>query len=315
MAPPAEAPRRRLSPTAYRRITGLALVALTVIVVTGGAVRLSGSGLGCSDWPTCEQNRLVAPAELHAMIEFVNRMFTGLVSVAVMAAVLGSLWRAPRRRDLTWLSLGLVAGVIGQILLGALVVLSDLSPWLVGQHFVLSMVLVANAVVLYHRAGQPDGASHPVVDGRTTKLGRLLLVLTAVVIFAGTVVTGSGPHGGDERVERLPFSVHDVTRIHGALVAVLLGTVLTTGWYLRRSAAPASVIARLEWVLGVLFVQGAIGYVQYFTGVPAVLVGLHIAGATLLWIAVWQFNLGLRAPDEEAAPVSAPADDLVVAAP
>src|SRR5688572_28786990 len=142
------APRRRITLATYRRITLGALLALALIVVSGAAVRLTGSGLGCEDWPNCSENRVVAPLEFHAVIEFVNRMFTGVVSVAVILAVLGSLALERRRRDLTLLSLGLVAGVIAQIVLGGLVVLFDLSPWLVMGHFVLSMVLVWNAVVL-----------------------------------------------------------------------------------------------------------------------------------------------------------------------
>ena len=134
-----------LSPSAYRRVTLAALWSLVFIVVTGAAVRLSNSGLGCTDWPTCKANRVVAPFEYHAMVEFVNRTITGLVSVAVILAVLGSLRRVPRRRDLTWLSLGLVAGVVGQIVLGGMVVKFDLNPWLVQGHFVLSMLLVLDA--------------------------------------------------------------------------------------------------------------------------------------------------------------------------
>ncbi|MDP1804751.1 MAG: COX15/CtaA family protein, partial [Acidimicrobiales bacterium] len=140
-----------LSPPAYRRVTLFALLALAFIVVTGGAVRLTGSGLGCPDWPTCAENRVVAPWEYHAMVEFVNRTITGLVSMAVMLAVLGSLVRRPRRRDLLWLSVGLVAGVLGQIVLGGLTVLFHLTPGFVMAHFLLSMVLIANAVVLHHR--------------------------------------------------------------------------------------------------------------------------------------------------------------------
>ena len=154
-----------MSPARYRSITGTALVALVVIVITGAAVRLTGSGLGCSDWPTCEEDQLIADLEAHAMIEFVNRLITGVVSVAVIAAVLGSFFRRPRRRDLTWLSVGLVAGVIGQIVLGAFVVLTHLNPWLVLGHFLLSMVLVANAVALHARAAQHRGfVLHP-ADG------------------------------------------------------------------------------------------------------------------------------------------------------
>ena len=148
-----------LSPSAYRRVTLAALWSLVFIVVTGAAVRLSNSGLGCTDWPTCKANRVVAPFEYHAMVEFVNRTITGLVSVAVILAVLGSLRRVPRRRDLTWLSVGLVAGVVGQIVLGGMVVKFDLNPWLVQGHFVLSMLLVLDAAVLAHRAGLDDASA------------------------------------------------------------------------------------------------------------------------------------------------------------
>ena len=154
----------RLSPKAYHRITLVALVLLGAIIVTGAAVRLTGSGLGCSDWPTCEQGRLVAPLELHPMVEFVNRVFTGLVSVAVILAVLGALVRAPRRRDLTWLALGLVAGVVGQIVLGGITVLTDLHPAAVQSHFVLSIahrVGCSRAAPAGRRAARPlppDGA-------------------------------------------------------------------------------------------------------------------------------------------------------------
>ncbi|MCA9711855.1 MAG: COX15/CtaA family protein, partial [Myxococcales bacterium] len=183
----------RCSPRTYQKITLLALVLLSVIVVTGGAVRLTGSGLGCSDWPTCEENRLVAPLEYHAMVEFVNRTFTGLLSAAVILAVLGSLVRAPRRRDLTWWSLGLVAGMIGQIVLGGLTVLFELSPPFVMGHFLLSMVIIWNAVVLHHLAGQPPTAARPLVSDDVRWMGRLMVAAAGLAIFLGTVVTGSGP--------------------------------------------------------------------------------------------------------------------------
>src|SRR5688572_26237518 len=149
-------PSVRLTPRAYRRVTLLALCALAFIVVTGGAVRVTGSGLGCPDWPTCAESSVVAPLEYHAMVEFVNRMITGLVSVLVILAVLGSMVRIERRRDLTLLSWGLVAGVMGQVVLGGLTVLFDLAPPLVMGHFVVSMLLIWCAVVLHDRAGLPD---------------------------------------------------------------------------------------------------------------------------------------------------------------
>ena len=285
-----------LSPPAYRRVTLFALVALCFIVVTGAAVRLTGSGLGCPDWPTCAENRIVAPWEYHAMVEFVNRTITGLVSVAVMLAVLGSLVRVPRRKDLLWLSLGLVAGVIGQIILGGLTVLFELKPGFVMAHFLLSMVLIANAVVLHHRAGRPAGPTRPAVGEDLLALGRLEVAAGALAIFLGTIVTSSGPHGGDENAERLPFLLPDVSRLHGIAVMLFLAVTVVTLVKLRRAGVDPSLLRRSEVLLAVLVAQGILGYVQYFTGVPALLVGFHVAGATAVWVAVLRLHLGFRVP-------------------
>jgi cytochrome c oxidase assembly protein subunit 15 len=310
---------RRLAPSTYRRITTLALASLAVIVVSGAAVRLTGSGLGCSDWPKCHEDRFVSAGEYHDTIEFLNRLFTGVVSVAVALAVLGSLRRAPRRRDLTVWSVGLVAGVVGQIVLGGLVVIFELSPWLVIGHFVLSMVLVWNAVVLRERAGHDGAAAPPLVSRRSVGLGRVLVGAATVVVLSGTIVTGSGPHGGDEEVERLPFLVHTVTRVHGALVMTFLALVIAAGIVLHREGAAAAVWRRYTTLLVVLVAQAGVGYAQYFTDVPPLLVGIHVAGATLLWIAVLSYHLGLFAWRPElvaapAAPVRAAPVDSVVAA-
>src|SRR5215210_7237488 len=271
-----------LSPPAYRRVTLFALLALTFIVVTGGAVRLTGSGLGCPDWPTCAENRVVAPWEYHAMVEFVNRTITGLVSVAVMLAVLGSLVRRPRRKDLLWLSVGLVGGVIGQIVLGGLTVLFELKPGFVMAHFLLSMVLLANAVVLHHRAGRPAGPTRPAVGADLLTLGRLEVAAAGLAIFLGAIVPSSGPHGGDEDAERLPFLLPAVT--------------LLVLWRLQKAGAHRIIQRRSEVLLAVLVAQAALGYVQYFTGVPALLVGFHIAGATAVWVAVLRLHLAFRTP-------------------
>lgn len=281
-----------LSPRAYRRVTLVALVALFVIVVTGGAVRLTGSGLGCPDWPTCDRDRLVAPWEYHAMVEWVNRLITGVVSVAVILAVLGSLLRRPRRADLVRLSLGLVAGVVGQIVLGGLTVLFDLAPPLVMGHFLLSMLLLWCAVALHHRAGRPDEAMEADEQGErgTARMARLLVASAAVAIVLGTVVTSSGPHGGDETAPRFPFELAEVTRLHGIAVALFLGLALYTVAGLVRSGAPVALLRRAEVLVAVLVAQAVVGYVQYFTGVPALLVGAHIAGAAALWIAVTWFH-------------------------
>jgi cytochrome c oxidase assembly protein subunit 15 len=288
--------RFTLSPATYRRVTSLALVALAFIVVTGGAVRVTGSGLGCPDWPTCAKGRIVAPLETHALIEFVNRTVTGAVSVMVIVAVLAALRRRPFRRDLVWLAVGLVFGVIGQIVLGGLVVLFDLYPPLVMGHFVVSMILVADAVVLQHRAGWADGSpAAPAVDAEMRRLGSWLVVWAAVVLTLGTVVTGSGPHAGSNEgqfVERLPFALRDAARLHALAVWVLVALTVLTVWRARRDRAPAEVLRRGNVLLAVMFAQGAVGYVQYFTKLPAMLVAVHIAGATALWIAVLRFRLG-----------------------
>lgn len=295
-----------IAPATYRKVTLLSLFALGFIVVTGGAVRVTGSGLGCPDWPTCDEGRIVAPLETHALIEFVNRTVTGAVSVMVIVAVLAALRRRPYRQDLVRLAAGLVLGVIGQIVLGGLVVLFHLYPPLVMGHFVLSMVLVANAVVLHDRASRPDDAEPvpvadpvPVAGADLRQLGSWLVAWSAVVLGLGTVVTGAGPHAGSHEgqfVERLPFAVREAARIHAVAVWILLALALYTLWRARRDRAPASVQARGGVLLAVLCAQGAVGYIQYFNNVPAALVAVHIGGATALWVAVVRYRLGLVAP-------------------
>ena len=279
--------RFSLTPDQYRRVTFVALVLLALIVVSGAAVRLTGSGLGCTDWPNCEEGRLT-PAEIDdapAMIEFVNRLITGLVSAAVIVAVLGALARVPRRRDLTWLAAGLVAGVVAQIVLGGLVVLFDLSPRLVMGHFILSMLIVWNAVVLHWRAREPEPPAEPATNSHPRRgrfvAGSLVVAAAGVVVFTGTVVTASGPHAGDEIAERLDFAVADVARVHGLSVVVLAGLTVVLLVGLRREGAS---VAPARDLLLVVAAQAAVGYTQYFTGVPALLVGVHVVGALAVWI-------------------------------
>jgi cytochrome c oxidase assembly protein subunit 15 len=321
----------RLSPVAFRRITLFAAWALGFIIVTGGAVRLTGSGLGCPDWPACTARSVVAPWQYHKMVEFGNRVVTGAVSIAVIAAVLGSHVRSPKRRDLVWLSWGLVAGLIGQIVLGGEAVKHQLAPQYVMAHFLLSMVLLWDAVVLHHRATLADGPVDgrgwaevagppaPLVSREQVLMTRLLLIAAGLVIVLGTVVTSSGPHGGDPKAQRLAFSVHDVARLHSSAVWLFLVLTAVTLWSLQRSRSPAEIMRRGELLLVVIIVQGAVGYVQYFTGVPAALVAVHIALATLLWSVAVRFCLSLfRWPaagvaSAPAAVVSRPPSDPVLA--
>ena len=284
---------RRLTPDAYRRVTLFAAVSLAVIVVTGATVRLTGSGLGCTNWPTCTHGHL-APAQIDdspAMIEFLNRLVTGIVSVAAIVAVLGSMVRVPRRRDLTWLSWGLVAGVLAQIVLGGMVVLFDLSPRLVMGHFILSMLIVWNAVVLHARAGRPDGPVVPVTSPNVRALSRFTFAAAGLAVLLGTIVTAAGPHAGDDQAQRLNIVVRDVARVHSIAVWLFLLVLVVTMRAIWREGAPRAVRDASRDVLVAALVQGAIGYVQYFAGVPALLVGFHIVGALAVWISVTRLNL------------------------
>jgi cytochrome c oxidase assembly protein subunit 15 len=188
--------------------------------------------------------------------------------------------------------------VFAQALLGGLVVIFELQPPLVMAHFLLSIVLLTNAIVLYRRASEPDAAPRSVVSSTTVTAGRVLLVVTALVLVAGTFVTATGPHLGDPDVKPLSFHPPEVARIHGGLVIALLVVIGVTFGLLRRERAQRPVQLRLAVLLGVVLVQGAIGYIQYFNGIPELLVGFHIAGATAVWAAALWYFLGLftRAP-------------------
>jgi heme a synthase len=316
--------RRRLSAPAFDRVAVFAVWALGFIIVTGGAVRLTGSGLGCPDWPTCTAQHVVAPWQYHKMVEFGNRVVTAAVSVAVIAAVLGSHIRIPRRRDLVWLSWGLVVGLVGQIVLGGESVKHHLAPQFIMSHFLLSIVLLSDAVILHHRAtmadgpvdergrAKPAGPAVALVAREQIFMARLLLVAAGLVLVLGTIVTSSGPHGGDPTAKRFPFALHDVARLHSLAVWLFVGLTVVTLWSLQRSAAPPAVMRRGELVVALIVAQGGIGYLQYFTGVPADLVAIHIALAAVVWTVTLQFSLGLfRRPVGTIGPaaIGAPSPD------
>jgi len=284
----------RLTPQQYHSVTRVALWSLAVIVVSGAAVRLTGSGLGCSDWPNCEAGQLVPEADFHAWVEFGNRIITGLVSIAVVLAVSGSTLRSPLVSKLTKWSLGLVAGVAAQIALGAITVITHLSPPVVIGHFLLSMVLIWNAVVLEDLA-RPNGTMSQ--NGHLARsLHRhisVVVVATALVVMTGTLVTGSGPHGGDESVERLGLPFAEIAQVHGGAVIILL--VLTGTLRFRIQNSQNTLVKhRVNVVLLVMVLQAVIGYTQYFTQLPVLLVGFHVAGATILWVSAVRLALAAR---------------------
>ena len=234
----------------------------------------------------------------HTAIEQLNRLFTGVVSAAVIAAVLVAHARTPRRRDLIALAWGLVTGVLAQVVIGGVVVLTGLHPLANMAHFLVSMVLVALAFALVRRSG--DVQSGPWWRPLPTDLVvpvRLLTALAASVIVAGTVVTASGPHAGDENAPRLGFALESTARVHGGLVVALVAVLVLVLVRARRSG-DASLLDGVHLVVGATLVQAGIGYLQYFTDVPVVLVAVHIAGATLFWCTI--VALVTRPPDAVA---------------
>jgi cytochrome c oxidase assembly protein subunit 15 len=302
----------------YRTITAVVLVAVGAIVVSGAAVRLTKSGMGCPTWPSCEDGSLVPRGATGAngWIEFVNRTFTGAVSVAVAVAVLGARRLQPPRPDLVAWSWGLVAGVVAQVLLGGLVVVLHVAPLSVAGHYLLSAVLVANAVVLHHKAGGPAVARRPRATPQLLQRSRALLGVATLVLITGTLVTGSGPHSGDEAADRLPFAVVTVARLHSATVWVFLAAVVLVLHGVTRGDASPDVVGRGRVLVAAIVAQGSLGYVQYAAGVPEVLVAAHVLGSVLVWVAVWRFHLALTEPlpevaDAPSAPPAATAPEPV----
>lgn len=273
-----------VTPAIYRKIALSALVALAIIIVTGALVRLTGSGLGCPDWPACSRSEFVDVSSGHRAIEQLNRVFTGLVAVAVIVAVLGSLVRVPRRKDLVLLSLGLVVGVIAQIVLGGITVLTDLNPIAVQGHFALSIAILTDALVLHRRASEDGAPYRPAVPPHLRRWVLTAWALIGGAVLTGTVVTGTGPHGGDEHAHRFDFAISSVARVHSIVVLVATATLLLLAWRLRRGGGAWEVLGEpLTALIVALVFQGAIGYTQYFNGVPVGLVAVHVVGAVVVW--------------------------------
>ena len=303
--------RARVSPSTFRRMAVVAAVALGVIVVTGAAVRLTGSGLGCPTWPRCTSTSIIAPASYHALVEFVNRVVTTIVGIFVAALALAALLRRPPRRDLTLLAGSLVVGFIGQAVVGGLSVLYGLAPGWVMAHFLLSMLMVWAVLVLVHRADPSwedptPNCGQPVVRRELVLLGRLLVAVASVVLVLGTITTGTGPHAGDasKHVRRFGFPLERVTQLHADSALLLTGLVIATLFAVRLTDTATVVRRRATWVAVAVGIQVVIGYVQYFLNLPASVVGLHVAGATLLWAATVWLSLAM-------SPVASAPDRLV----
>ena len=305
-----------------------AVISNAVIITTGEAVRLSSSGLGCNDWPTCTTTSVIAShvtgqTSLNTWIEFSNRLLNyPLVAIAGLAFI--ACWRyrsadGQPRRDLTRLSAVLPLGIVAQAVMGGIVVLTKLNPAAVAMHFLLSAGLLAVAVVLHARVSEGDGPVRPTVRADLRVLAWLLAGATAVMLAAGTVVTGTGPlagteidsHGHYTTVPRFHLSLVEVTQFHADIAWFISATSLALAIGLRYSAAPPRA-KRHGWiVVGGVILQAIIGYTQYFLHLPAGLVWVHTAGAVLLWILVLRLYLSTR----ERLPLAPAAGTASAAAP
>lgn len=294
----------RVSPNAFRVVAVAAVWALALTIVSGAAVRLTGSGLGCPDWPNCTASGVVAPLQFHAWVEFGNRLINAAVSLASIAALAAALLRTPRRRDLTWLSAGLVAGLFAEVAMGALVVYYKLAPALVSAHFLLGLAFLAVAMILYERSTIPDDAAErlALVDRPGIILSHLMLIATGAVVTLGTIVTSTGPHGGDPTAQRFRLSLHSIAQLHGTSVEIFLVITVLTLWNLARTGAPRPVVKRAQLLLAALLLQAVVGYTQYFNGDPVGLVAVHVAGASIVVITVIHYYMGLWVRSPQVSP-------------
>jgi len=273
--------------TRYLRFSlGLLLFIQSAIIVTGGGVRLTGSGLGCPTWPECTPGSYrpvvgQAEGEFHSWIEFGNRLLTFVLLLSSIIAIVAVL--KSKRKDLRSLVLLQLLGILGQGVLGGITVLTNLNPIPVAGHFLLSIALIAAAITLYQQH-----------DKKYTKIqkislfARLHLLFAIAVMVLGTIVTGTGPHAGDVGSPRFDFKIQMIARIHADVVITFL--LITIAYYFLGKLSNET--KRLIRILGLLSIaQGILGFVQYFQGVPELLVAFHIIGSILVWIAAWRIWL------------------------
>ncbi|MBA8943414.1 cytochrome c oxidase assembly protein subunit 15 [Streptomyces calvus] len=311
-------------PRTVRRAALAALVMAVVIVVTGGAVRLTGSGLGCPTWPKCTEDSITTTSEmgLHGVIEFGNRLLTYVLCAAVGWAIVAARSQKPYRRGLTLLGWAQFWIVMGNAILGGIVVLVGLNPYTVAAHFLLSSALIAVATVMWQRTREGDGEPRPLVGKAVRQLVWCMVAVSVLLIAVGTVVTGAGPHAGDSsEVPRMPLDWETVSKLHAVLAWIVVTLTFALWFVLKAVDAPAAPLARTRELFVILLAQGAIGYVQYFTDLPEVLVGLHMFGSCVMWIWVLRVLLSLRerpgvtAPDAAVPAAQEPAASASIAGP
>ncbi len=305
------------SPAAVSRLALANVVANGAIIVTGGVVRLTGSGLGCPTWPRCTSESFVATPELagHGVIEFGNRLLT-FVLTAVAVALLVAVFRSPRR-DLRPLAVLAFLGIPAQAAIGGVTVLTGLDPWTVAVHFLVSVVLTALGTVLWLRSREP-GVGRPLVRRPIALLVGGIAAVTAAVLVLGTIVTGSGPHSGDvdendvPTGDRMGFDIELVSQLHADVVFLLVGLTIALLVALYATDAPGRVRRAARDLLVVQLLQGVIGFVQYSTQLPVVLVLLHMLGAVLVTVYTARLVWSVRGPASEL-PMDAPSQRVAAA--
>jgi heme a synthase len=278
--------KRVLSPA-----SGFLLFAQAAIVVTGGAVRLTGSGLGCPTWPECTPGSYTpkpyqVEEQVKVWIEFGNRLLTFVLVLAAITVLVSVL--AAGRKDLRGLALGQVLGILGQGILGGITVLTGLNPATVAAHFLLSIVLIAGATSL--RAQRFASLEKQDAAPLVKKIATAHIAVSFLVLFLGTLVTGSGPHAGDATAARFPFDLRTMAWLHADSVIALFG--ITFGLFVVHGVS-AHTKKRLKIFVAIALSQGLIGYVQWYLDLPELIVGLHLVGSTLVWIAAWRVWLSV----------------------
>ncbi|WP_233196845.1 MULTISPECIES: COX15/CtaA family protein [Micromonospora] len=301
-----------VSSTLLRRLAFANIVANVVIVVTGGAVRLTASGLGCPTWPRCTDDSYTTTAEMgvHGVIEFGNRLLTFVLVLIAGAALLAVLAHRPRRRGALPLVLAVVLGIVAQAVIGGITVRTQLHPSVVGIHFVVSMLLLLVSYALWRQVREPDGPKVALVPPALRALTWITVVVSAAVIVVGVLVTGSGPHAGDADAVRNGLDPQTISQVHADLVFLLIGLTVGLWLALRALGAPAGAVRAVRTLLLVELAQGVIGFVQYFTNLPVLLVGAHMLGSCLVWLAtlsvLWSIRERRPAHPDPTGPATPP---------
>jgi cytochrome c oxidase assembly protein subunit 15 len=301
-----------------RALAFASLIGNVALIVTGAAVRLTGSGLGCPTWPRCTEASYTTTQAMgvHGAIEFGNRLLTIVLAFIALACLLAAI--VERRKSTVLLSIAVLFYIPVQAVIGGITVLTDLNPWVVGLHFLASVGLIAVAYALWRRTGEGDGPPVALVPPTLRNLGRLTALVSLSVIVLGVVVTGSGPHAGDQDAKRNGLDPSVIAQVHADLVLLLVGLTAALYFALRRANAPKAAVRTAMTLLVIELGQGVIGFVQYLTKLPVLLVGTHMLGAGLVWTGTLAVLWSLRerpalipAGPVHATGPSEPADDGV----